>query len=74
MKILPFHLIIEVGIGKCIGSATANLKERVEFQGRVKQFFICCLGLGGLLLFMNAIVDAWVRGKLYCGMLIHCRL
>ena len=29
----------------------------------VKLFFIRCQGLGDLLLFMSATMDAWVRGK-----------
>ena len=29
----------------------------------IKLFFICCQGLGGLLLFMSTTMDAWVRGK-----------
>ena len=29
----------------------------------VKLFFIYCQGLGGLLLFKSATMDAWVRGK-----------
>ena len=53
--------MIEVGIGKCTGSPSATLEEEVEFQERVKLF--CCQGLGGLLLFMSATMEAWVRGK-----------
>ena len=39
--------MIEVGIGKCIGSRTANQEEGLSSKEGVKLFFICCQGLGG---------------------------
>ena len=40
-----------------------QLKKGLSSKEGVKLFFICCQGLGGLLLFMSATVDPWVRGK-----------
>ena len=62
------NLMIEVGIGKCTGSPVK--RKGLSSKEGVKLFFICCRGLGGLLLFMSAKMDAWVRGKHYCGMLL----
>ena len=60
------NLMIEVGIGKCTGSPVK--RKGLSSKEGVKLFFIFCRGLGGLLLFMSATMDAWVRGKHYCGM------
>ena len=38
-------------------------RKGLSSQEGVKVFFICCQGPGGLLLFMSATMDAWVRGK-----------
>ena len=38
-------------------------KKGLSSKEGVKLFFICCQGLEGLLLFMSATMDAWVRGK-----------
>ena len=35
----------------------------MSFKEGIKLFFIGCQGLGHLLLFMSATVDAWVSGK-----------
>ena len=38
-------------------------RKALSSKEEVKLFFICCQGQGGLLLFMSATVDPWVRGK-----------
>ena len=38
-------------------------RKRLSSKEGVKLFFICSQGIGGLLLFMSATMDAWVRGK-----------
>ena len=56
--------MIEAGIGKCIQDPQLPVKRKgLGSKEGDKLFFICCHGLGGLLLFMSAKMDAWVRGK-----------
>ena len=38
-------------------------RKELSSKDGIKLFFICCQALGGLLLFMSATMDAWVRGK-----------
>ena len=48
----------------CIHGPQLPVKSKgLSSKEGVKLFFICCKGLGDLLLFMSATVDTWVRGK-----------
>ena len=38
-------------------------RKGLSFKEGVELFFVCYQRLGGLLLFMSATMDAWVRGK-----------
>ena len=45
------------------GSQLPVKRKGLSSKEGVKLFFICCRGLGSLLLFMSATMVAWVRGK-----------
>ena len=55
--------MIELGLVSVQGPQLPVKRKELSSKEGVKLFFICCQGLGGLLLFMSATMDAWVRGK-----------
>ena len=55
--------MIEVGMVSVQGPQLPARRKGLSSKEGVKLFFICCQGVGDLLLFMSATMDAWVRGK-----------
>ena len=55
--------ILEVGLVSVQGPQLLVKRKGLSSKEGVKLFFICCQGLGYLLLFMSATMDAWVKGK-----------
>ena len=55
--------MIKVGLVSVQGPQLPVKRKGMSSKEGVKLFFIYCQGLGGLLLFMSATMDAWVRGK-----------